>query len=172
MKILKPSLSVLLLFVFAVSCKKNDFYSEMEEQPATVLAATKATAQDWQTTAKWNVANQEDFSVFYTNFKNENLTADVIDNGLVLVFKKDGNSVSALPIEEGAKSNSKYWYHQVTEGNILISVDTYGGNTAPDAASSFKYFIITPQKLSDLQANGQTIDKLMNLTFAQAASIL
>jgi len=172
MKILQPSLSVMLLFVFAVGCRKNDFYSEMEQPAVTEVAAAKATAQDWQTTAKWNVANQEDFSVFYTSLKDENLTADVIDNGLVLVFKKNGNAVSALPVEEGAKSASKYWYHQVTEGNILISVDTYGSKAAPDAASSFKYFIITPKKLSDLQAKGQTIDKLMNLTLEQAASIL
>jgi hypothetical protein len=176
MKILKPSFSILMLLVLATSCKKNDF---LDENVPTETAA--ATAPDlsldtdssaWYSSSKWDIAAQDDFSVHYINVSDDKITADVVDNGLVLVFKQNSAGIAALPLEEGGKAESQYWYHQVTEGNLLISADTYGAAKAPDASSTFKYFILTSQTLKTLEGNGYTLDRLMGLSYQEASELL
>jgi hypothetical protein len=129
-------------------------------------------ADGWISSKAWEVENQEDFSIFYINMPDPAITSEVVDNGLVLLFKKGNSSYVALPVEEDSKADSKYWYHQVTEGNIMISADSYGAATSPDAASGFKYFVLTPQKLKELERKGQTVDQLMSLTYEQAATLI
>ena len=172
MKSLKPSIFGMFLLISVVGCKKNDFKDELVNENLLTTATQAKDAAGWASLNKWEFASQEDFSVFYTTIQDAQLTAEVADNGLVLVFKKDGTSVSALPVEEKTKSESHYWYHQITEGKILISVDTYGTSIAPDAAKAFKYFIITPEKLAQLTTTGHSLDQLMNLNHQEAASLL
>ncbi len=179
MKILKPSFSAIVFMVLAVGCRKNDFSSELEQE-ATVTAAasplpmstSEADSTGWNYSADWKVAAQEDFSVYYININEKAITEDVVENGLVLIYKKNEISLTALPVEEGANEQTQYWYHQVTEGNIMISVDAYGATSAPDASTSFKYFIVTPEKIEALEAQGYSAEKLMELTFEEASQLL
>ena len=181
MKILKLTSSACVLFLLAVGCKKTDFYDELPQDEVTAAASIgnsplgssfNVNGEGWVSSKSWDVENQEDFSIFYINLPEPAITADVVDNGLVLLFKKDNSTLTALPVEEDSKGDSKYWYHQVTEGNIMISADSYGAATSPDANSTFKHFVITPQKLKDLEGKGQTVDQLMSLTYEQAAALL
>ncbi|HVG12009.1 MAG TPA: hypothetical protein VM843_03350 [Flavisolibacter sp.] len=175
MKILKPSFSILMLLVLATSCKKNDFLDENVPTETAASAPELSLNTDssaWYSSSKWDIAAQEDFSVHYINVADNKITADVVDNGLVLVFKQNSAGVAALPVEESGKGESQYWYHQVTEGNLLISADTYGGAKAPDASSTFKYFILTSQSLKTLEANGYTLDRLMGLSYQEASELL
>jgi hypothetical protein len=179
MKIQKMSLSVLLLIVLASSCRKTDF---LEEQQTILTEASTSFATDsttdagtdssgWKSSSDWKVAAQESFSVYYLNIVDANITADVVNEGLVLVFKQGDKKSSSLPVEEKSTTGSQYWYHQVTEGNLLISADTYGAAKAPDASSSIKYFIATPQKRAELEQKGYSLDRLMGLSYAEAAEL-
>ena len=185
MKILKLTFTACILLVVAIGCKKTDFADELPQDPQAASAvfadslALSSTGpidiskeKGWISSAAWEVEKQEDFSIYYINVEDVAITPDVVDNGLVLLFKNDNASLSALPVEEDAKTSSRYWYHQVTEGNIMISVDSYGAAVAPDASSNFKYFILSPEKLKELEGKGQSIDFLMNLTYQQAAALL
>lgn len=170
----------LSLTLFFASCQKDDF------KEASAIAPVEAVDTDtvgWNAASRWEVADQETFSVRYFTIEDANITADVADNGLVLVFKKSGAAINALPFEESRltteeeadasvseNSNANYWYHQVTQGSLLISCDEY--NAAPTASSRFKYFVITPEKLQRLQNDGYTTEKLMSLSYTEAATVL
>lgn len=178
MKNVKLPILGLSLVLLVASCKKDDFKEAGTDATTTEqLSGTDTTG--WHSSSQWETADQESFSVRYFTIEDANITADVADNGLVLLYKKNGTAINTLPFEEGAaaaedaevKTNANYWYHQVTEGSLLISCDVYGSQT-PDAANSFKYFIITPEKLQSLQEDGHTTEELMNLSYADAASLL
>lgn len=178
MKIQKMSLSVLLLIVLASSCRKSDFLEEeqtINPETSILVNADSATGSSdssgWKSSADWKVTAQESFSVYYLNIQDANITAEVVDKGLVLVFKKGVKISSSLPVDEKSTSGSQYWYHQVTEGNLLISADTYGDAKAPDASNSIKYFIAGPQKRAELEQKGYSFDRLMSLSYAEAAEL-
>ena len=176
------ALSAILLIS---SCKKDDFQEESATNDANIEAITNAAdTVGWKSTAKWETADQETFSVHYITIEDAGITADVADDGLVLLYKKNDKAINSLPFEENlAKSeatesgdeentNANYWYHQVTEGNLLISCDVYANSKAPETANRFKYFIITPEKLQSLTADGHTTEELMGLSYAEAAALL
>ena len=179
MKNVKFPILALSLVLLTTSCQKNDFSEEPATEVAPTTALTDADAAGWQTSTTWEVADQETFSVQYFTIEDAAITSEVADNGLVLLYKKSGQAVNALPFEESASTSTEgtesaaanYWYHQVTEGSLLISRDVYGKET-PDVASAFKYFVITPDKLQALEADGYTTETLMNLKYADAAALL
>lgn len=181
MKNVKLPLLCLSMVLLVASCKKDDF----KENALTDVAISAAIEMDeadsigWKTSGSWETADQETFSVRYFSIEDANITEDVTDNGLVLLFKKNGKSVNAMPFEEneGAVaeegiSKANYWYHQVTEGSLLISCDVYESAKAPGAENSFKYFIVTPEKLKNLEADGHTTEELMGLGYKEALALL
>jgi hypothetical protein len=183
MKTLKLPILGFALVLTAASCKKSDFKEDGSVAPSTTASSiNEADTVGWKPAAIWETADQETFSVHYFTIEDATITNDVADNGLVLLFKRNGNAINSLPFEEGdthdgmnadaENSQSKYWYHQVAAGNLLVSCDAYGNDKTPDGASSFKYFVITPQMLQRLEADGYTTEKLMNLNYAEAASLL
>lgn len=183
MKILQLTFTASVLLLLATSCKKTDFQDELPQNaqsesgeltdPVSSSSAPLDLSKEtgWQSASTWDVEKQEDFSIYYINVSDAAITSEVVDDGLVLLYKNDKLSLSSLPVEENGKTESRYWYHQVTEGNIMISVDSYGDALSPDASSNFKYFILTPEKLEELEANGQDVDSLMNLSYQQASAL-
>jgi len=180
MKNVKLPILGLSLVLLVASCKKDDF-----KEASATTASTAANSADnlsWQSATQWEKADQGTFSVHYFTIADSSITADVADNGLVLVYKKAGNSINALPFEEtqnskeagsnAATSNANYWYHQVAEGSLLVSYDVYNTPAIADEANKFQYFVITPEKLQTLQTNGYTPEKLMGLSYAEAANLL
>lgn len=171
----------LSLVLLVAACNKKDFTDDRADAAASTVAATDADLS-WTSPAMWENADQGTFSIRYFALQDSSITADVADNGLVLVYKRNGTAINALPFEEATATttnsaqgdaedaaNANYWYHQVSEGTLLISCDVY---TATDAANSFKYFVLTPQKLQRLQTAGYTTEKLMGLNYADAATLL
>ena len=179
MKTFKFSILALTLFVVLISCQKEDFSENASEAVSSSPESATTDTIGWQLSDQWEVANQETFSVHYFNLEDANITADVVDNGLVLLFKKQGSAVNALPFEEESSeavsqeaANATYWYHQVSEGNLLVSCDLYDNNKTPDLKSRFKYFIINPEKLQTLITDGYTTEKLMSLSYTDAVELL
>jgi hypothetical protein len=176
MKNLKLPLIGLTLILAVASCKKNDL--QEESQPVQTESAASAVITDsvdnigWQSSANWEASKQENFSVYYFTIDDAKITSDVAENGLVLVYKKNGSAVASLPSEEKGNNSSNYWYHQVTEGNLLILCDAYGAASQPGTNNSFKYFILTPDQLKNLESKGHSSADLMNLTYAEAKGLL
>jgi hypothetical protein len=179
MKNVKLPILGLSLILIVASCKKDDFKDSSTDTTGAILASN-ADSLSWIAASQWQKSDQETFSVHYFTIADSSITADVADNGLVLVFKKAGNNINTLPFEEAStneggnvtSTNANYWYHQVSEGSLLISYDVYKAPVNPDNANSFQYFVITPEKLESLQNNGYTAEKLMNLNYKEAAALL
>ena len=178
MKNSKLPLITLSLVLFFASCKKEDT-KQSAESTATATALSAADTTGWASISQWQKADQGTFSIHYFTIQDSSITSDVADNGLVLVFKKNGSNINSLPFEETAnastttqETNPNYWYHQVSEGSLLISYDVYKAAATADVANTFKYFVLTPEKLQTLQSSGYTTEKLMNLGYAEVANLL
>lgn len=166
----KLSILGLSLVMLAASCRKVDVQSPAAAAPAATAAATQTTASVWKTISSWNSSKADKYTSFNTTIQDSSITAATIANGLVLVYKKDGSAVSALPYQETG-AGERYWYYQAAEGSLTINVDAYGQSQAVDRNASFQYFIITEQQIKDLEAQGKTKGQLMGLSYEEARTL-
>jgi len=164
-KLMVLGLSVVL---FASSCKKND----MESTVAQSSAASAVKSSDWKSISKWSTQSQENYTVYSSNLQDSTISSSVASQGLVLAYKKNGTTISALPYEEKAGTGSYFWYYQVSQGGISIMVDAYGGATTPASSLGFKYFVISADKLNQLESAGHSKAELMKSSYDEASALL
>jgi hypothetical protein len=174
MKNKKISVLGLALVVVFASCSKKDVYDENTNEVAAQASSTAVQASNagWQAASQWESAKQDNLAVYYFNIEDAKITPEVASDGLVLVYKKKGGASVAMPYEEKNGSDSVYWYHQVTDGNLLILSDTYGSAVQPTSDNQFSYLVINPDQLKSLEAKGHSRSDLMDMTYEQASQIL
>jgi hypothetical protein len=158
------ALSVILL---ATSCKKND----VQSPTAAGTTTTDAVASSWKTVSNWSKESAEGYAVYSSNIQDSAITASVAADGLVLVYKNGTSGAIALPAEEKATGKSYFWYYQVSEGSLLINADAYGSATSP-AGQTIKYYVLSADQLSSLEAKGYSKAELMKLSYETASAIL
>jgi hypothetical protein len=165
-----PVLGLGLLLLLS-ACKKNDVqYENMETTEQTVAAPVSAPVSEWKPANSWTSSKQEKFTTHTSKTDDSTITSTVTNSGLVLAFIKTGNSINALPFQEKGTSDS-YWYYQVSNGSISFSCDSYSGTPSLNSAE-FKYFVFSPEQLTDLEAKGYSKIKLMQLSYEEVAAIL
>jgi hypothetical protein len=168
----KHKLTVLASFAFIMiagtACRKAD--TQHEASPAALAASTEKSIK-WNSVSDWNSSKQDKFTIHYGKIQDSTISASVASKGLVLVFKKNGTAVNALPFDETGTKNA-FWYYQVSEGTILINSDVYGSDQSLDKSSSFQHFIISENQLKDLEAQGHSKLELMGLSYEKASSLL
>ena len=147
-----------------VSCKKED----VQSTNTTSSSSNVSKASQWNSLSNWSTSKADNTTTYFSSLSDSAITFDVANAGLVLVYKKSGNSIQALPFQE--PGNSIYWYYQVSKGSVRINSDNNNGQNL--SAQSFVYFVITPQKLSTLQASGKTKLDLLQLSYDQANALL
>lgn len=155
-------LSLLLLLV---SCKKEDV---RKTDLKTDVSATTPKTQQWNTLTGWENVKTENVSTYFSKLADSSITADVVNAGLVLVFKKSGDNIQSLPFQEG--NTKTFWYYQVSKGSVRINSDNSTGQNL--SSQLFSYFIITPEKLSTLESSGQSTLDLLQLSYDQASALL
>ena len=161
--------SLLLLLIF--SCRKNDLKNSSLENKSNVIAkhADGVNESDWQKGSEWAGVEQPQYSIYYTNIKADAITADAAEKGMIRVFKIDNSGKStesvALPFEETKGSQKFYWYYQVTEGNIMISVDIYGSKENPADKSLFKYVVLSNEVVDGFEKKGTSKSDLMRMSY-------
>jgi hypothetical protein len=158
--------------LLVTACRKNDMIEHTAPAPVAVAAADSTTASSWASFSNWTAEPQEKYTVYSNTVNASAINGAVASKGLVLVYKKTGNSIIALPGEEKGNGNSYFWYYQVSNGKLSITADAYGNAQAPGNAQSFKYFILTAEKLAELEGKGFSKAELMTLTYENAAAIL
>lgn len=168
----KFSILALSLALMVTACKKNDLQSSQAQANATAAAAasTVKTSQ-FKAVGNWNNFKQDKFTSFYSKIEDSTITSSVVSKGMILVYKKSGNTINALPFDEKG-NNDIFWYYQAAQGSLLITSDVYGSNQSLPAAQSFAYFVITPEQLNTLVANGQSKAGLLNLSYEKALALL
>ena len=162
----KHKLSILALsaVMLVTSCRKIDVTPENALPTPTVTAPAIAASSAWKN-AGWGTT--ADGKGQKATFQDSLISSNVIENGMVLVYKKSGNDIKALPLQE----DGAYWYYQASTGDLTISVDA-ADKASTTNGTSFRYFVISEQKLADLEAAGTSRFKLMDLSFADAEALL
>lgn len=163
----KHKLSILALaaVMLVTSCRKIDVTPENSMPAPTVTVPNAAASSAWRTAGSWGTSNEGKSQ--RATFQDSVISSNVIENGMVLVYKKSGNDIKALPLQEGGA----YWYYQASKGDLTISVDA-AEKTSNTNGTSFRYFVISEQKLAELEAAGKSRFELMDLSFADAEALL
>ncbi|MBO9572200.1 MAG: hypothetical protein J7497_08335 [Chitinophagaceae bacterium] len=167
MKNLKTPFAGLAILCTVLSCQKNVQQLNFTENPPVAIAASTQNLNliesDWNKNLSWTKVELPSHTVFYTNIKT-NISAETETQGLIRVFKSSNSSTSqSLPFEEAIEGQKYYWYYQVTEDNVMISVDVYGSKDNPATESSFKSVVLSKEAVANLEAKGNTKSRLMTI---------
>ena len=151
--------------LFATSCKKQD---TQVEKPAATEAAQ---AIEWRAAPEWSSSKEEKYTSHSASMQDNSITADIVENGLVLVYAKYGNEIFSLPHQSKGAVDA-FWHYQVAENTISIDVDVYSENATIDNKQNFSYFILSADKIKSLEEKGHTISESMTLNYENAKNLL
>ena len=171
MKNVRIPLTAALLLMLTFGCRKKDVLSSSLENNSNAIAkhTDGVNESDWQAGNEWAGVEQPQYSIYYTSIQAAAITSDAAEKGMVRVFKINDSGKSsettALPFEETKGSEKYYWYYQVTEGNIMISVDVYGSKTNPAEKSLFKYVILSNEVVDGFEKKGTSKSDLMSMSY-------
>jgi hypothetical protein len=149
--------------LLVASCRKEDIQAKN-----TVNNLTASNTATWKSLSNWSSSKNENVTTYFSKVSDSSITSDVVNAGFVLVYKKSGSDIQSLPFQE--KDNKTYWYYQVSNGSLRVNSDNNAGQNLN--AQSFSYFVITPEKLSALEASGKTKLDLLQLSYEQVAALL
>lgn len=155
------------LATLATSCRKTDAVYDTAASTEKVAAPAKA---EWTSVSGWSTNKQEKFTVYNGKIADQNITDAIASKGLVLAFKKNGISIQSLPFQEKGASDA-YWYYQVSKGEISFACDNYSGEQQLQN-NSFTYFILSAEKLADLEKKGYSQIQLMQLSYEDTRALL
>jgi len=158
-----PILGIGLVLLIA-SCKKED----VRQTNSTDSTSGASSKTQWSSLTAWGNSTTENVTTYFSKLTDSSITNEVVNNGLVLVYKKSGTDIQLLPFQE--KDSKTYWYYQVAKGFVRINSDNNNGQNL--AASTFTYFVVTPEQLSNLEAKGKTKFDLLQLSLDEATSLL
>ena len=161
MKKYKVSLVGFALMLMVASCKKEDV--QVKNTPASTTASP---APQWKSLTNWSTSTSDNQTNYSSKLSDSTITGSVATGGLVLVFKKSGSTIQSLPFQE--TESKTYWYYQVSKGTVQVN----SNNNENLDQQSFSYFVITPEKLSGLEASGKTRLDLLQLSYEQAVALL
>jgi hypothetical protein len=161
MKKYKVSLVGFALMLMVASCKKEDV--QVKNTPASTTASP---ASQWKSLTNWSTSTSDNQTNYSSKLSDSTITGSVATGGLVLVFKKSGSTIQSLPFQE--TESKTYWYYQVSKGTVQVN----SNNNENLDQQSFSYFVITPEKLSGLEASGKTRLDLLQLSYEQAVALL
>lgn len=157
-----------LLFagVAFTACKKTDVQQNV---PTQTSAATPSS--EWKTVSSWSSEKEEQYTVYNSTIEDNSITSAIASDGLVLAYKKSNGVAQVLPFEEKINGGSYFWYYQVSEGSITISADAYGSAKQP-SIEGIRYFVLSADKLNELEGKGYSKARLMKLSYENAAALL
>lgn len=171
MKKLQAPFAGLLILLTVLSCRKDlqqttqSTTPDVSQQTSVAAVATSGIVESgWQKNLTWTSVERPTHSIFYTNIKTD-ISAETAEKGLVRVFKSsDAVASQSLPFEETVNGHKYYWYYQVTEGNVMVSVDVYGSTENPGVASLFKSVVLTKDAVANFETHGDNRTKLMQMS--------
>lgn len=173
MKNLKTPIAGLALLCAILSCKKD---VQQEITPDKNQTLTSGSTQNqiiesaWNKNLTWTKVELPSHNVFYADIKT-NISAETESEGAVRIFKSSTSSnPQALPFEETVNGHKYYWYYQVTEGNVMISVDVYGTQENPSTENAFKSIVLSKGAVADLEAKGNSRVSIMTLPLKALSS--
>ena len=178
MKKLQTPFAGFLILLIIISCRKDLRHDSQSESAFIESSSTSFNAIDSNIKESellgnfnWTKVNLPSRSIFHTNIITE-ISSETAEKGLVRVFKTqdEGSTFQALPFEEIINGEKHYWYYQVNEGNIMISVDVYGSQTKPALNNMFKTIVLNKTAIENFNASGIEASILMTMSINELTS--
>lgn len=154
--------------LLSTACRKADVQQSKTEEASSV----SNTAANWISLSNWSKQSEENYAVYSHPIEDKTITSAIAEDGMVLAFKKQGNTITALPVEEKNGDNSYFWYYQVSEGSVVINADAYGTTVMPVTAQTFTYYVISADQLKELEQKGYSKAELMRLNYETARKVI
>jgi hypothetical protein len=165
--------AIALSLTTIVSCRKDglDEMAFTEETPSAIVSQTTAATavlSDWKPVSTWNTVKKQAGTTWSGTIEDAAITSDIVNNGLILVFAKNGNAGQSLLYMQAGDA---YWYYQVEAGRITINTETVNGNASIDKDQSFQYVMLSKEQLDELETKGVTRDDLVKLSWEEATTM-
>ncbi len=161
----------IVCLLFASSCKKMDLQQppvpEATENGLIIDNPPTSGLADWKTVNTWSAGN---LNTITGEIGDLAITKDISENGIVLVYTKDGNTVHQLPYSEKSAGKSYSWYYQVADGKITISLEGSDEITNSKKQQSFTYLILSADQLENLESKGLSNGELFQLPYDRAVA--
>jgi hypothetical protein len=158
------SLGLLIL----VSCTKSEMQSAAE---LTADNATVTSVGDLKWSSVANAGAGNEAVAFAGEIKNDAITEEVMESGLVLVFSKTANQVQSLPFQEET-ADLRYWYYHVSQGSVFIQANSASKSAIVTTAQDFAVVVISKSQLETLETNGTSRDLLLGMSLDQLNTLL
>ena len=158
------SLALLVL----VSCTKSEMQSAAEVTTESAMVSTPGNLK-WSSVANAGAGNEA--VAFAGEIKNDAITEEVMENGLVLVFSKTASQVHSLPFQEEG-SELRYWYYHVSQGSVFIQANSASKSATVTTAQDFAVIVISKSQLEALESNGTSRDLLLGMSLEQVNALL
>lgn len=155
-------LCIVAMALILVSCEKNDIESILATRDSIVANPSKIFA-DWQIVSNWTHTDNH----FQAEFIDQNISNDVLLNGLVLVYAKHQNLIKLI----SGQLNTDDWSYQVEENAIQIHVSTKD-DVFFNEEQWISYFIIPQQQLKKLEENGVGKLQLFEMSYIEVMQLL
>lgn len=153
-----------------VACSKSELQSSARAEEAAVVSTIGTDgAAKWSSVANAGVSN--DAVAFAGEVKDEAITEEVLESGMVLVFAKSGNLVQSLPFQESG-SDLKYWYYHVSLGSVFIQANAASRAATAITAKDFAVVVLTQAQLEKLEGNGTSRDLLLGMSLDQVNNLV
>jgi hypothetical protein len=145
-------LSLVSLVAFT-SCKKDDIKTEAAQSSETI-----GTTSSWKTIENWSSSEGS----VEASISDDKISLDIANDGFVLVYAKDNNSVELLPAQIG----KTYFYYQVQNGSVQIVA-----NSAVSGKAQFSYIIFSKDQLNTLNQKGISSSQLLKMNYQQITQL-
>lgn len=163
-------LSVSLCLLILVACSKSALQSSAEAESGGTSTLTGSGAARWSTVTNSNTAEGNETVAFAGEIKDETITEDVIENGLVLVFAKTAAQVQSLPFQDESAA-LRYWYYHVSQGSVFIQANSVSKDAAI-TTQDFGVVVLSKTQLEALESAGTSRDLLLGMSFDQVNALL
>lgn len=150
------------------SCSKEN--TEVPETPMEeTISGEGVTVSSWNTVGQWDENEEEQDGNVSTQFSAAEVSDAVLQDGLVLVYARSGNTVQLLPFTD--KQNTQ-WYYQATQGGIfLMGLNGEESKTETDRPA-FSYVVLSQEKILQLESLGKRKVDLMNMSYEALVELL
>lgn len=154
-----------LISISAFSCRKSEVPVGITAPEITAAKTNQLPVLTaWTGLSNWNARQTGLATVNSGIITDAAISADVLSNGIVLVYAKQQNQVNQLPFRSGRLSLS----YSVMPGAISVVLE---GNSSAVQGILFSYIILFGEQLASLEAKQFSRAGLLNLSYDEAAAI-
>lgn len=155
-----------LISISALSCRKSDVPVGITAPEITAAKSNQLPVLTaWNGLSNWNARQTSGQETVNSGIITDAaISADVLSNGIVLVYAKQQNQVNQLPFRSGQLSLS----YSVMPGIINIVAE---GNGSAIQGILLSYIIFSGEQLASLEVKQFSRAGLLNLSYEEAAAI-